>query len=127
LRNGKHVTLRVTIGELPAEEELLLSGAPKEHKENRLNVVIADLSQEQRRQLNINGKGVLVKSVNQGPAYSAGIRKGDIILRINNVDIENSRHFQTVIEKLPEGKSIPVLIHRRGSPIFLAMKIGKDE
>ncbi len=72
-------------------------------------------------------RGVLVTQVAKGPAYSAGIRRGDIILMINNNDIKSSKQFRKLVKGLPEGKSFPVLIQRRKSPIFLAMKITKGK
>ncbi|RKZ36216.1 MAG: serine peptidase, partial [Gammaproteobacteria bacterium] len=60
----------------------------------------------------------------EGPAYDAGIRKGDVIMMINNIDIKNVSHFKEILSQL-EATTVPVLIHRRGSPLFLALKIPK--
>jgi serine protease Do len=37
---------------------------------------------------------------------------------VNGVDV-----FEAMIEKLPAGKSVAILVQRRGGPIFLAMKV----
>jgi serine protease Do len=126
LRDGKNKTLQVTIGELPTEEELA-SATPGSTTvtENRLSVEVRDLTAEQKKQFNID-KGVYVQSVKKGPARSAGISRGDIILRINNIEISDVKQFRKVIDDLPANKSIPVLVQRRGGPIFLAMKISGD-
>jgi serine protease Do len=126
LRDGKNKILKVTIGELPTEEELA-STTPGSStvSENRLNVEVRDLTAEQKKQMNID-KGVYVQSVKKGPARSAGISRGDIILRINNTEIADVKQFKKLIDDLPANKSIPVLVQRRGGPIFLAMKISDD-
>jgi len=128
LRKGKRKHLKVTIGELPAQDEIeVAQGKPSSEKENRIGVVVADLSSKQRKQLDIDSGGVLVTSTNRGAATRAGIRKGDVITMLNNVDIEDVEQFNELLDDLPEGKSIPVLIHRpRSGPLFLALKI-KDE
>ncbi len=127
IREGKSVTLRVKIGELPAEDELAQSGKPrKPTKSNKLGVVVENLSSEQRRKLKVKKGGVIVKEVNKGPARAAGIRRGDVILKFNNRDVSDARQFKKLIRKLKKDQSVPVLIQRRSNPIFLAIKIAKD-
>lgn len=128
LRKGKRKNLRVTIGELPEQDEILVAeGKPKPVIQNRLAVVVTDLTDKQRQKRDISEGGVLVVAANRGAAAKAGIRKGDVITMLNNVTITGVEQFNTVIEDLPSGKSIPVLVHRaRSGPLFLALKI-KDE
>ena len=61
------------------------------------------------------------------PAKQAGIRKGDVILLLNNVKVKDADHFKTLVASLPAGKSVPILVQRRGGPIFLAMKLAEEE
>jgi serine protease Do len=128
LRKGKQKMLNVVLGELPEDDEQLASasGAPKTSSSNRLAVVVIDLTPEQRKQIDIKENGVLVSDVNAGPARKSGVRRGDVILMINNVDIKNTDHFKEVVQNLPEGKSVPLLVQRRGGPVFLALKVEKN-
>jgi serine protease Do len=123
LRRGKQEVLSVVLGELPEQEEQLASGAPKTSSSNRLDVVVTDLTDEQRKQIDIKENGVLVQRVNAGPARKAGVRRGDVILMINNVDVKNTDHFKEITKDLPAGKSVPLLVQRRGGPVFLALKV----
>jgi serine protease Do len=128
LRNGKTLTMSVTLGELPEEEETkLASEAPRHTETNRVGVSVADLTPELRQRLEIKKYGVVVEDMSKGPALSAGIRKGDIIMSINGEQIENAAHFDRLIKALPAGKSVPVLIQRRSGPMFLALKIAAKE
>ena len=126
IRNGKPLTIATRIEELPKEEEVKLSdAAPKAAVDNRLGIVVADLTDEQRKQLEIT-TGVLVQQVNSGPALKAGIQRGDLILSINNVDIDSTDRFNTVVKGLPADKSLPVLVQRGEGALFMALKIEKD-
>ena len=57
LRKGDSQTLRVTIAELPGEEELELASAirPGTATDRRLGMSVKDLTQEQRQKLQIQG------------------------------------------------------------------------
>ncbi len=128
IREGKSKTLAVTIGELPAEEELAQREVkPGKMRTNRLGINIKDLTDEQRSQLELKDRGVLVVQVDKGAALEAGIRRGDVILMLNNANIKDIKQFNDLVKDLPEGKSLPVLIQRRKSPIFLAIKIRKGK
>lgn len=124
LRNGESHTLHVVIAELPAEEDIELAAAnkPKSASDSRLGVVVADLTAEQREQAQVAENGVLVVEVSEGPAKQAGIRKDDVILMLNNVDVESRESFEELATSLPSGKAISVLVQRRGNPVFLALK-----
>ncbi len=123
LRQGKTQTLKVKIGLLP--EDVALAGKPGLQKpNNRLGVTVSDLTAEQRKQLLVEKNGVLVQDVEIGSvARDAGIRRGDVILRILNHLVLNVADFEKTVARLPAGKSIAVLIQRQGNPIFLALKM----
>ena len=127
VRGGSSQTLWVQLGELPdKDEQISRAEESKTTSDNRLNVRVADLTADQRKELGIEG-GILVEMVGDGPASDSGVREGDIILRIDAKLIRNVDDFEKVIEKLPVGKSLAVLIQRRGGPIFLALKIPKSD
>lgn len=125
IRRGKTKTLSVKIAELPEEDELKIAsgGGGSSIKSNTLNISVKDLTREQRNELQIEDHGVLVDSVADGPAKKAGIRSGDVLLLINNIKVKDAEHFDEIAKDLPKDKSIPILIQRRGGPIFLALKL----
>lgn len=126
IREGKTRSLTVTIAELPSEEQLAkgdTSSQPDETKSNRLGLVVEALNKEQRKQLNLDDRGVLVSKVEKGPARDAGIRSGDVILMLNGKDMKTPSQFAKQVKSLPAGKSVPVLIQRGNAPVFLPLKV----
>jgi serine protease Do len=127
MRNKRTQTLWIKLGELPDKDRKIAKAAEsKVASDNRLGVMVADLTDDQRKELDLEG-GVLVDDIGEGPAADAGIRKGDVIVRINGTLIKDVDQFEKMIRKLPAGKSVPVLVQRRGGPIFLALKVPKDD
>lgn len=128
IRDGKSIIKKVKIGELPQEEELALTGVEggKKVSVKRLELIVSDLEDKQLEQLEDNKTGVYVEEVKVGPAAKAGLRKGDIIIMINNINVEDAKQFGRLAEELPTDKSVPILVQRRGGPIFLALKITEE-
>lgn len=127
VRNGRTQTLWVTLGELPEEDQTVARAEENPAvADNRLNVNVADLTAQQRKELELDG-GILVESVGNGAAADAGVRSGDVILRIDNQPVSDVAGFRNLIDKLPTGKSVAVLVQRRGGPIFLAMKVPEGD
>ncbi len=125
IRYGKSVNLQVKIAELPVNDasKFAATGKNRNKARNQLNVLVEDLTKQQRQEIEIKDHGVVVKQVLSGPAYKAGIRNGDVMLLLNNIKIRNAKHFMELVAQLPENKSVPVLIQRQGGPVFLALRI----
>ncbi len=127
IRQGKEVIVPVTIGELPAEGDIELAITRKGKQSafsHPLKIFVTNLDEEKREKLGITETdgGVLVRRIESGPAQVAGIQKGDVILMIDNIDVENVAHFKKIIDD-KSGKNVPILVHRAGSPLFLALTI----
>ena len=123
IRDGRTRTIKVTVGELP-EEEIQARETPKERTIKDLALSVTDLTEEQKKRLgeDVEG-GVLVTRVKPGPARDAGIQRGDVIVMIDNRPVKDVKGFEALLDELPRGRSVPVLVMRRGSPIFLALRI----
>lgn len=113
-RKGATRELSITVAEMESEK----AAAKREEKKakpetaaNSLGLIVSDLSDVQHKELKIDG-GVMVDGV-EGAAARAGLRAGDVILRLNNTDIKDSRQLASVVAKL-ESKKIAVVLVRRG-------------
>lgn len=125
IRRSKHKIIQVKISELLTDEGIIAKkmNTQTDTGANSLNVIVKNLTKEQKQEFEIDDHGVLVEKINAGSAQKAGVRQGDIILLINNIKIKDVAHFNELTKNLPKGRSIPVLIQRQGGPIFLALKI----
>ena len=124
IRQGQTKDIPVKIGVLPDEDEVIAIAPETGGKDvDRLGLIVSGLTNEQREQLEVKQNGVLVQDVKQGAAMDAGIRRGDVILRIQDQVIKEAKQFNEVVKGLPKGKSIAMLVQRRGGSQFLALKL----
>jgi serine protease Do len=121
IREGKEVSIPVTIGEMEGEPGKR-AGAPDLTK--GLGLTVQDITPEVARHLEIeNKKGVLVTSVEPGsPADDAGFQEGDVIRQINREAVANAAEFQKSIKKLKSEKTVLFLVERGDARLFLAVK-----
>ncbi len=124
IRNGKPLVLSVTLGALPGEEvEEISEKIEPVMAGSRLGLQVTALNTTQQQDTGMAKQGVLVIAVESGAGRKAGIRKGDVILMINNTEIDGIEHFTKFEKELPSNKSIRLLVRRGKSPLFLALKI----
>ncbi|OED38275.1 serine peptidase [Chromatiales bacterium (ex Bugula neritina AB1)] len=124
IRNGKEVTLEVTIGELPGADELASAGrAPVAKVKNKLGIEVDPLDDEVRQSLSLDSGGVVVTAVNDGPAKRAGVQEGDVLTMIDNALIKSMEDFEKAMDDLEDNSSIAVLVQRPQGPIFLALTV----
>ncbi len=123
-RRGAQLDVPVTIVEL--EDEKAAANKPQSNKPapgpapNALGLHVSNLTAEQRRELRIEG-GVLVDS-SEGRAATAGVRAGDLILQMNNVEIKDAAQFNALAGKLDPKKSVAVLVRRENITQYLVIK-----
>ena len=127
IRKSKTVALKVKLGELPDDLTKVSAMKSRGEKTNRLGVGVADLTDEQKAELDTE-HGVLVHHLAKGAAAaSAGVKEGDVILSINNESVKSADHFREMIQELPAGKSVALLVQRDGGPTFLAMRVPEED
>jgi len=98
LRDGKDKKLKVTLRNMQGGTEALKSGGVE-----ALGAAFSEVSPEVKRSLNI-GSGVQVSGVTEGKFKQAGVRKGFIILKVNDIRIESVDQLEKVIKDV-QGKS----------------------
>lgn len=118
LRGGKEQTIKAKVGEMPEEVSF---EQPKEQV-GELGLSLRDLSPEEVRRFGV--KGVFVEGVAPGSlAQRSGLRRGDIILAVNNEPVESLSQFNENIEKAKSEQRTRVLllIRRGGNNLYVVL------
>ncbi|MBU3628985.1 DegQ family serine endoprotease [Polynucleobacter sp. AP-Reno-20A-A9] len=88
---------------------------------NTLGVVVSELSDAKKKDLNIKG-GVEVTGLGDGPLAKAGIRPGDVIIRVADADITSVKQFEALAKGLDVNKAVPVFIRRADSTLVVPVR-----
>lgn len=124
VRNKVHQTIKVEVGGLDADESYSLSaGKTDNNRGGRLGMHVETLPAESLERFGING-GVVVRSVSPGSvAAEAGIRVGDVITLIDTTPVKSTEALERAVDALKGGHSVPLRLIRRGSPLFIGLKV----
>ncbi|TWC64061.1 DegQ family serine endoprotease [Herbaspirillum sp. SJZ099] len=122
-RKGSARDVSVTVVELEADKPAKSADEKKakpDNTPNALGLVVSDLSEAQKKELKADN-GVLVEAAS-GAAAAAGIRPGDVVQRLNDVDIRDAKQFNQLVAKLDPKKRAAVLIRRGDSSQFVPLR-----
>jgi serine protease Do len=123
-RSGKTRDIPVTIAEFKDQEETKIAANAKAKKEpakvDKLGLAVKEVPAEQKKALKVT-TGVSVDAVD-GAALAAGISPGDVILRVNNVDITGVKSFNETVAKLDAKKPVALLIRDENGTRFITFR-----
>lgn len=95
--------------------------APNSNSANALGVAVSELSDSKKKDLNIKS-GVEVTGLGEGPLARAGIRPGDVIIRVADTDITGVKQFEALVKGLDANKAVPVFIRRADSTLVVPVR-----
>lgn len=126
LRKGATRTLSITIGEMPADKDEVASnkGMPKPEA-NRIGLMLKDLTPQQKKKL--NGKNGLLVMDAQGAAAQAGLRRGDIVLGMNNSEAISVDQFNKQLAAVASGKTVALLVLRGENTLYVPVKVNGNK
>lgn len=125
IRKGNGKTLQLTIGEMPTEQAETQTGSKESAKPeaNKIGLLLRELTPQQKKKL--NGKNGLLVVESSGAAAQAGIRRGDVILGLNNSESQSVDLFNKQINAVPAGKTVAVLVQRGENTLYVPIKVAK--
>ncbi|EJL78173.1 periplasmic serine protease, Do/DeqQ family [Variovorax sp. CF313] len=117
-RRGASRELNVTIAEIEPDKPGKRASdrdepAPKPSASaalKSLGLAVSDLTDAQKKELKLKG-GVKVDAANDAAAR-AGLREGDVILAVANVEVSSVREFESAVGKADKSKPLSVLFRR---------------
>lgn len=122
-RKGGTRDLTVTVADTESTQAAKKTESPSARGEsaNALGVAVSELSDSKKRDLNIKG-GVEVTGLGEGPLARAGIRPGDVIIRVADADITSVKQFEALVKGLDANKAVPVFIRRSDSTLVVPVR-----
>ena len=128
-RKGVQQDIAVTVAELEQDKAAdngksgKRKNTPKEEPEfsaNALGFTVSDLTPLQKKEMGLDG-GAFVEAT-EGVAARAGLRQGDVVLQLNNVEIKDARQFNAAAAKLDPKKASVVLVRRGEVTQFISLR-----
>jgi len=114
----------VTVAEFKDEEATKVAAAAKGKKEpaktDKLGLAVKEVPADQKKALKVQA-GVTVEAAD-GAALAAGISPGDVILRVNNVDITGVKSFNDTVAKLDAKKPVALLVRDENGTRFITFR-----
>jgi len=122
-RKGGTRDLTVTVADTESSSVAKKPDTPatKGDSANALGVSVGELSDSKKKDLNIKG-GVEVIGLGDGPLARAGIRPGDVIIRVADADITGVKQFEALIKGLDANRAVPVFIRRADSTLVVPVR-----
>jgi len=127
-RRGASQDIVVTIGEderskkpgSGSDEGGAKEAAPATAPSTALGLKVSDLTDAQRKELKLKS-GIKVDNAT-GAAARAGLREGDLILSVNNVEVASVKAFQAQIAKADKNKTLNLVVRRKDVTSFVLLK-----
>jgi serine protease Do len=121
-RQGKPLTLQVTIGRMPTEETVAASPESLE----QYGFAVQELTPELREKLQVKEGGVLVSSVDPGsPAHRRGLRPGDVVLEVDRQPVGSRRDLLAILRQARSDTDLLLLVQRGKSTRFIVIPSAK--
>ena len=124
-RRGTSRDIVVTIAEVDAEKPARAASKPESKPPatgpaQALGLSVSEITEAQKKEL--NGKGGVKVEVADGAAARSGLREGDVIVSMANVEVNNVKDFEAALAKIDKSKNITVLVRRGEMAQFVIIK-----
>ena len=126
-RNKSPRDLLVVVGEMQddrAARQARRGGKPPATSPSQYGLTLSDLTDAQRSELKVSG-GVLVENV-QGAGARAGVRRGDVILAVNNQDVTSVEQFNQMMGQFDKGRIVALLVRRGTNSLYIPFRVDSN-
>jgi serine protease Do len=126
LRDGKPMTLRIKVAEMPRNgltPELFANAPAATSGSKLLGLTVQDITPGMRQQLGYSGKGGVVITDVEGPAAVANLSPGDVILRVGDKEVDSVSEFRAATAGVKRGSTVLLLVSHHGQNLFIAVSV----
>jgi serine protease Do len=122
-RNKAARDLRVTVAELQEDRsrQTRRGGKPPATAPAQFGLTLSELTDARRKELKIEG-GVMVENA-QGAAARAGIRRGDIILSVNNEVVKSVEQLFQIMNRFEKGNIVALRVRRGNNSLYVPFQM----
>ena len=124
-RRGNYRDLSVVVAEMEPERTAARRAPDREAPKQpapvgSFGLAVAELTEAQKRELKLKN-GVRVETA-EGIAARAGMREGDVIVTVDNVEVTSAKQFETVMGKADKAKPVTLLVRRGEAATFVILR-----
>ncbi len=122
-RKGATKELSLTVAEMPGDGRPVRTSKNASSSEQiaRLGLSVVELSEEQKKQLEIEG-GLLIEEV-RGANVRGELQRGDIILDLNSTPILSIEQLNSVLKSIPKGGTVALRVRRGETISYIPIKL----
>jgi serine protease Do len=121
LRNGKSMTVPVTLEAMGSRDKEGNEIGENGHGKARWGLGLADVTPDVRQELQAPSDvhGAVIEQVQPGsPADDAGLRRGDVITQVNRKDVQSAAQAKDALASVAKGQDALVLVWSNGGSTF---------
>lgn len=118
-RKSRKIEVRVAELDDPTQQASLSGGGGEDNASSKLGLTLRQLDAREKAQAGTQGSLVVENAT--GPAASAGVQAGDIILGVNGTPVKSIGELQTAADK-SGGKTVALLVQRQDAQIFMPIR-----
>jgi serine protease Do len=125
LRDGKPLTLKVTLGERPSNLGVLASLGQAPAQGTLRGISVQNLAPDLRQQLGLpaNTRGVVISNLDpMSPAAQSGLRQGDVLESIDRQSVRSAADFERLAAQA-KGDTL-LRINRQGNGVYIVVSPG---
>jgi serine protease Do len=128
LRDGKPLTIKVTLGERPAKLGVHASLGPSPSQGTLRGITVQALTADLRSQLGLpsDTQGVVISNLDpNSPAAQSGVQQGDVIESINRQPVRSVADFERLAAQA-KGDTL-LRVNRQGNGMFVVIQASGKE
>ncbi|MBY0236702.1 MAG: PDZ domain-containing protein, partial [Burkholderiaceae bacterium] len=123
-RRGAYKDLSIVIAEMPSDKQARAATEPEGKASpssvTALGLQISEVPEAQKKELKLRS-GVRIDAAT-GVAARAGLREGDLVLSVDNVEVSSVKQFQAQLAKLEKAKVINLVVRRDDVVSFVLLR-----
>jgi serine protease Do len=123
MRDGHEQTITATVGALPTDGDPSTDPAkPADKPQGKIGIEVEKVNAENTKDLHLpaTATGLVVTQVDPtSPAAEVGIRKGDVISRVNGRSVSAPGDLQTAMQVLQKGEAARLVVQRGKARILV--------